>query len=170
MAWNPFGDSNFLDPFFGDLGSFQPLPSISFDDLALLLDDDDSLGSSSQHSSTYFQALAEDGDNLLDFSLLCGSLESIQSQEPHLLVEEPCFERAPLPALPLNDTNESPLDTSPLDTMPEQLFLKSSRRAVCDPCRWETPLLELLPRFGGGRQAWPDRECPTIHSESQEAS
>ena len=143
MDWNPFEGLDFLDPIYDDdlgMGLPDELPFISFYDSAIILDDDDSLGSSSQHSPTRFQALAE--DNSVDFSLLCGNPEPIQFQGPHQLVDESSFERRLLASSPLDDSNKFPFEATPM-----QLFTKPSRRAVCDPCRCEALLLKLMPNF-----------------------
>src|SRR3989338_6008653 len=143
MDWNPFEGLDFLDPIYDDdlgMGLPDELPFISFYDSAIILDDDDSLGSSSQHSPTRFQALAE--DNSVDFSLLCGNPEPIQFQVPHQLVDESSFERRLLASSPLDDSNKFPFEATPM-----QLFTKPSRRAVCDPCRCEALLLKLMPNF-----------------------
>ena len=141
MDWIPFEGLDFLDPIYDeDIGIGQPdeLPSISFHDLAIILDDDDSTRSPFHYSSR-FQSLAENG---VDLSLLYESPEPTQSPAPHHLVEGSTSNRR-LPITP-------PLDASnkfPSEATPRQLFTKPSRRSVCDPCRCEALLLELMPNF-----------------------
>lgn len=141
MDWNPFEGLDFLDPIYDEnigLGQPDELPSISFHDLAIILDDDDPTRSPFHYSSR-FQSLAE---NRVDLSLLYESPEPTQSPAPHHLVEGSTTNRGLPITPPLDDSNKFPLEATP-----RQLFTKPSRRALCDPCRCEALLLELMPNF-----------------------
>ena len=131
MDWNLFEGGVVLDTIDGDLRIDRPgeMASNSFGRLGIFRDYYDFTGLSSQYST---QTLAEKDEHPMEYSLLCG--------RP---VEESCFEGILFPALPLEDSNESPFDTKP-----ERLFPKSNRRALCEcPCKCETLLLKLMLGF-----------------------